>query len=198
MRTGIITAGLLAGALAASPWARAEDVQQAKHDAQQDVSKAKADAAKEQQKARADARQKVQQADTDASKKIESAEQDARRKVSDAKKQGQHRDTDAVVTTNGSKSSSADRRVGRHSIFEGKSNYDVKGRVEKVSGHSVTLHRDDLPSVTLSTDTATHITVNGDDHATTSSLRPGQDVRASFNLEGSKPLAVEIEANTHR
>ncbi len=198
MRTGIITAGLLAGALLASPRARAEDVQKAKEDAQQDVSKAKADAAKEQQKARAEARQKVQKADTDASKKIESAQQDARQKVSDAKKQRQHRDTDAVVTTHGAKSSTTARRTGRHSIFEGKSNYDVKGRVEKVAGHSVTVHRDDLPTVTLSTDRATRITVNGDDQATTKSLRPGQDVKASFNLEGNKPVAVDIEANTHR
>ncbi len=77
--------------------------------------------------------------------------------------------------------------------FEGKSNFDVEGKISKVSRDSVTLTREGLPAATLKVSKQTRIEVDGNT-ATIKQLKQGQDVKASFNLEGDKPLAVEIKA----
>ncbi len=179
MPKGIITAGLLAGALVASPWARAEDVQKAEEKASQKVDQAEKSASNDKTAA-------------------ENGSSTASASANDTTARSQHRDTDAIVTTNHDRNASTQHRTARESVFEGKSNYDLKGRIEKVSGHSVTVRRDNLPSVTLTTMPGTRISVNGNDQASTSQLKAGQDVSASFNLQGSKPVAVDIQAKTHR
>ena len=196
-RTAMMGVGVLALALAWGSPARAEDAQKARAEAQQEVDKAKADAAKDRQKARADASEKVRKADADANREVDKAEHKAAKKEESARQdESRHaaradaaRDTHAALTPG-----HGDRR---HTVFEGKDNWDVKGKISKVSGDSVTLHRDDLPDVTLKTSTGTRVQVDGND-ARVSQLRPGQDVRASFNLKGSDPMAVEIKADSHR
>ncbi len=94
---------------------------------------------------------------------------------------------------------SAERRDAKEepkSRFEGKSNFDVKGKIASVSGNALTLRRDDdkLPPVTLHVAGDTKVTLGGD-HASLSQLQAGEDVKASFNLEGDKPIAVEVKAD---
>jgi hypothetical protein len=91
----------------------------------------------------------------------------------------------------------ADRKAGeqpKHPLFEGKNNFDVKGKVQHASGDKITIQRDDLPAVTLHVSPSTKIEVDGKKTAA-GELKQGQDVRASFNLRGDKPEAVEIKAD---
>ena len=75
-----------------------------------------------------------------------------------------------------------------------KDSFDIKGKVSKVSSNSLTLHRDDATAATLHTDKNTKVEVDGNT-ARLSELKPGQDVKASFNLKGDKPMAIEIKAS---
>ncbi len=81
----------------------------------------------------------------------------------------------------------------KHPLFDGKHNYDVDGKVQKVSKDSITISRDDLPAATLSVSQGTRVQLDGDD-VSIERLRPGEDVKASFNLDKEKPEAVEIKA----
>jgi hypothetical protein len=81
----------------------------------------------------------------------------------------------------------------KHPLFEGKSNFDLKGKIEQVSANSVTIQRDELPSATLHVSPNTKIEVDGK-KVSTQELKRGQDVKASFNLSGDKVEAVEITA----
>jgi hypothetical protein len=128
----------------------------------------------------------VDDAQSKANQKVENARE------SEAKHAARTNDDAAIGTHN--HNSLGMPKDSRHTIFEGKDNFDMKGRVARVSGSSVTLHRDDLPDVTLKTSSGTRIEVNGNP-AKVSQLRPGEDVRASFNLQGSSPMAVEIKAD---
>ncbi len=87
----------------------------------------------------------------------------------------------------------SDQKSGQKAAFEGKHNYDVDGKVSKVEGDKLTIRRDDLPEATLGVSSTTKVELDGD-RASLSQLTPGQDVKASFNLEGDKPLAVEVKA----
>jgi hypothetical protein len=82
----------------------------------------------------------------------------------------------------------------RHSMFDGKDNFDVKGKVARVSQDSLTIQRDALPDATLKVTSETKIELNGD-RATLAQLKPGADVKASFNLKNDKAEAVEIKAD---
>jgi hypothetical protein len=82
----------------------------------------------------------------------------------------------------------------KHPLFEGKNNFDVEGKVQHASQDKITIQRDDLPEVTLHVSPSTKVEVDGK-HAAAGQLRQGQDVRASFNLRGDKPEAVEIKAD---
>jgi hypothetical protein len=84
-------------------------------------------------------------------------------------------------------------RTEKASRWEGKSNFDVEGKISKVGRDSITLTREDLPAATLKVSKETKIELDGN-AASINQLRQGQDVKASFNLEGDKPLAVEIKA----
>ncbi|HEY6100514.1 MAG TPA: hypothetical protein VIW03_13850 [Anaeromyxobacter sp.] len=81
----------------------------------------------------------------------------------------------------------------KHPLFAGKDNYEVKGKITKVSTNTVTIARDELPPATLIVSPSTKVEVGGE-AASVKQLKAGQDVKASFNLEGSKAEAVEIKA----
>lgn len=93
---------------------------------------------------------------------------------------------------------SAAQRMGaddkKHPVFEGKNNFDVEGKLQKVSANSITLQRDELPAATLRVSKNTKIELDGE-RASVQQLKPGQDVKASFNLMGDKIEAVEIKAD---
>ena len=63
-----------------------------------------------------------------------------------------------------------------------------------MSADKITIQRDDLPAVTLHVSPSTKVEVDGK-KAAAGQLKQGQDVRASFNLRGEKPEAVEIKAD---
>lgn len=81
----------------------------------------------------------------------------------------------------------------KHPIFDGKDNFEVEGKVQKASKNSITVTREELPAATLSVSQHTKIELDGNE-VSASQLKPGQDVKASFNLRGDKAEAVEIKA----
>lgn len=172
------------GALAALTWAqgvRAEDPQEAKAEAQEKVQKAEAKASEETQEAKADAQKKT----AEAQKELREEKAEAQHKVQDAReKDARH----AQGATAG-----AMRTEKRHPTFEGKDNYEVKGRISSVSASSITVRRDELPAAKLRVDRNTKIELDGE-HVSAAQLRQGQEVKASFNLQDDKPMAVEIKA----
>ncbi len=178
------------GALAALAWAqavRAEEVPKAQAEAQEKVQKAEAKAHQETAEAQADAQKKTAEAQKDVQK--EKAE--AQEEVQDARKDEMHHGTTAGATTGAGATAGANER--KHPTFEGKDNYEVKGKIEAVTASSITVRRDELPAAKLSVDRNTKIELDGQ-HVAASQLKQGQDVKASFNLKGDKPLAVEIKA----
>lgn len=72
-------------------------------------------------------------------------------------------------------------------------NYDVEGRISKVSKDKITIQRDELPAVELSIASNTKLQVDGE-AASAAQLREGQEVKASFNLRGETPVAISLEA----
>jgi hypothetical protein len=76
-----------------------------------------------------------------------------------------------------------------------KSDFDIKGKISKVSKESITLNRDDATMAMLHVDKNTKVELDGN-VARVSQLKPGQDVKASFNLKGDKPMAIEIKAGS--
>jgi hypothetical protein len=75
--------------------------------------------------------------------------------------------------------------------------FDIEGKVSKVSKSALTLKRDDGPPATLHVDKSTRVKLDGDQVAITQ-LKPGQEVKASFDLQGDKPLAGEIKADSKK
>jgi hypothetical protein len=199
MKTQLI-GGLLVASLAWAPTARADDVQKAKAEAQADVQKERADAAKEKAEAQKDADQKAAKADA----KVQEAQKDAGEKVSDAKKderQEERRDARATREQHDDRMATHGRTAGdrdaRRNVFDGKDNFEVKGRIASVNGRALTVTRDDLPAAKLHVDGATKIELDGD-RAAFDRLKAGQEVRASFNLKGDRPMAVEIKADAKK
>jgi hypothetical protein len=88
---------------------------------------------------------------------------------------------------------SGQRGEKKHLLFEGKKNFDVYGKVTQVSPDRITIQRDDLPAATLHVSPNTKIEMDGK-QVSTQELTRGQDVKASFNLQGEKPEALEIKA----
>jgi len=85
----------------------------------------------------------------------------------------------------------------KHTVFEGKKNFGVDGKIEKVSQDTVTIQRKDLPPVTRHVSSGTKVEKDGK-QVGVGQLAPGEDVKASFNLSGSTPEAVEIKAKRTR
>ena len=82
----------------------------------------------------------------------------------------------------------------KHPLFEGKKNFDVDGKVAEVSPNAITIQRDELPSAKLHVSKDTKVEVDGK-KSSVQELKRGQDVKASFNLQGDKAEAVEIKAD---
>ena len=82
----------------------------------------------------------------------------------------------------------------RHPVFEGRTNFDMEGKISKVSKSSITLKREGLPSATLMVSKDTKVQLEGE-QTSIGQLKQGQEVKASFNLQGNKPMAVEINAS---
>ncbi len=78
-------------------------------------------------------------------------------------------------------------------MFEGKSNFDLDGKISHVSGESITISRKDLPPATLGIARGAKVQLDGND-VSVQQLKEGQDVKASFNLDKDKAEAVEIKA----
>ncbi len=76
-----------------------------------------------------------------------------------------------------------------------KDDFNVKGKVGRVSARSVTIERDKSTPATLMIDQATKIEVDGK-AARATDLKPGADVKASFNLRGERPIAVDLKASS--
>jgi hypothetical protein len=82
----------------------------------------------------------------------------------------------------------------RKGEFQGKKNFDVDGKVKHASASEVTIERKGgLPPMKLKVGSDTKIEVDGK-RASADQLQPGQDVKASFNMKGETPEAVELKA----
>ncbi len=79
------------------------------------------------------------------------------------------------------------------SLFEGKKNFDVDGKITHVSKDSITISRKDRPPATLGIARGAKVQLDGND-SSVAQLKQGQDVKASFNLNKDKPEAIEIKA----
>jgi hypothetical protein len=77
--------------------------------------------------------------------------------------------------------------------FEDADNFDIEGKVQKVSKNSITVEREEMPPATLTISQHTKVELDGE-RATAQQLKQGQEVKASFNLRGDKAEAVEIKA----
>jgi hypothetical protein len=82
--------------------------------------------------------------------------------------------------------------------------YEMKGRVQAVGagflglgGRSITIDRDGAPAAVLHVAEGTRVSVNGRD-ARLGDVRAGDDVRAAFDFDSDKPVAIQIDARTHR
>jgi hypothetical protein len=121
----------------------------------------------------------------------------------EAKQAQQSMENAADRTAAGAKDTARDAQAGasakvdeakKHPLFEGKNNFDVDGKVQQVSGDKITIQREGLPAATLHVSSSTKIEMDGK-KVSTQQLQRGQDVKASFNLQGDKPEAVEIKAD---
>jgi Cu/Ag efflux protein CusF len=77
--------------------------------------------------------------------------------------------------------------------------YEMKGTVQSVGGvlgvgRSITIVRKDAPTAQLHVAEQTRITLD-DRPAALSDLREGDEVRAVFDFDESRPIALEIEAS---
>lgn len=182
----------IVGALAALAWAqgvRADDTEKAKAEAQEEVQKAEAKAGEESREAQAEAREKTAKAEkevreekAEATEKVQEAREDEARRAPGTAT-GERTDTGAMAT----------RDEKKHPTFSGKDNFEVEGKISSVSASSITLNREELPAAKLSVDRNTKIELDGK-QVSSSQLKEGQEVKASFNLQDDKPMAVEIKA----
>jgi hypothetical protein len=175
----------IVGALAALAWAqgvRAEDPEKAKAEAQEKVQKAEAKAGEETREAKAEAQEKT----AEANKEMQEEKAEAAKKVEEAgTATGERKDTTGATGMMGDEK--------KHPMFEGKNNYEVKGKIQSVTASSITVRRDEMPPAKLRVDRNTKIELDGE-RASASQLKEGQEVKASFNLSDDKPMAVEIDA----
>jgi vacuolar-type H+-ATPase subunit H len=203
--------GVLAAALA---WnARADDQQKAAEanaelkekeaEAAKDVSKAKAEANKDVAETQAKAEKDVAETQAKANEKVGEAKQEANEEKREAAQQGTASGTEQKDPSADPSRAAASGDMGRtsmggdvghkHPVFT-KDNWDVKGTIQSVTKTSIIVRREELPAAKLNIDKYTKIELDGD-HATTALLKPGQEVKASFNLRNDKPMAVEIKAD---
>jgi hypothetical protein len=189
--------GVLAAALAFD--ARADDTQEKKQEAQQELHEKQGEAKQEASKAKAEAQEDAAKAQAKANEKMGEARQEAAEETREAEQQGTASGRDpsadpgraAASGDMGRTSMGTDDR--KHPLFT-KDNFDVKGTIQSASASSITIRREDLPAVKLHVDQNTKVELDGD-RASATQLQPGQEVKASFNLQSDKPMAVEIKAD---
>lgn len=83
----------------------------------------------------------------------------------------------------------------RHQLLFGSTErYDVSGKLAAVNTDrgEITIQRPTLPPALLKVDPQTKIQVDGR-QGSLSELKPGGDVRASFNLSGRRPIAIQVD-----
>jgi hypothetical protein len=182
MKKTIVLAALLALAWARD--VRAQGTQEARQEAAEDVREAKKDAAEKATDARREAGKEVREAEQD----VAETRQDASKDVREAERDASQERSQGQASTQGER---------RKHLFEGKQNFDLDGKVQRVTGRSITITREELPPVTLRIEKYTAIELDGEKAARTQ-LRQGQDVQASFNLSGDKPVALELKAETNK
>jgi hypothetical protein len=173
--------GVLAAALFAQS-ARAEDASKERKEAY-DATRA------EMKQEGRDAKAEAQQTGRDMSAGSQQAAGEAQREMKEEKRETQQE----MSETRREARQAAAEGEKKHPLFEGKSNFDVDGKIQKVSKSSITLQREGLPAATLNISKDTKIELDGE-HASAQQLKQGQDVKASFNLKGDKAEAVEIKA----
>jgi hypothetical protein len=103
---------------------------------------------------------------------------------------------DAQAQTNQAQGSAQQATNEAHDRMK-KDSFDIDGKISRASASQLTIQRDNAPAATLHVDKATKIEVDGQ-HASAKELKPGQDVKASFNLKGDKPTAVDIKAEKQK
>jgi hypothetical protein len=140
-----------------------------------------------------------QTARDDARQAGQDTKQGAREAGQATKEGAQSAGQDARDTTNKwgdqARKEGQETRAGAAAMFDGKDNFEVKGKISQVSANSITIRRDDdkLPPVKLNVEKATKVELDGNRTSVTQ-LAQGADVKASFNLREDKPIAVEIKA----
>jgi hypothetical protein len=147
------------------------------------------DAAKERREAADATREEVKQEGREAKSEMQQEGREARTEMreqqAETQREMQERRTEArQAAAEGEK---------KHPLFEGKNNFDVEGKIQKVSKSSITVSREDLPAATLNVNKDTKIELDGE-KVSAAQLKTGQDVKASFNLKGDKAEAIEIKA----
>jgi hypothetical protein len=160
-----------------------EDVQKAEAEAGQKVSEAKKEAGEE----KAEADRKVAEARKDASQETAEARKDANEKAAEAQGTGS---SDPYHAQRGTMAGERDKK---HPVFEGKQNFEIDGKVQAASATSLTVKREELPAAKLTLDKNTRIELDGQ-QVSAAQLKPGQEVKASFNLQNDKPMAIEVKA----
>jgi hypothetical protein len=82
----------------------------------------------------------------------------------------------------------------RHQILFGSDErYELSGKLAAVNADKgeITIQREGLPPALLKVEDQTRIQVDGR-QGSLADLQPGGDVRASFNLSGRRPIALEV------
>lgn len=157
------------------------------------------DAAKERREAadatRTEVKQDVREAKTDAEKKTHEARAEMKEGTREAKekadqKMGEARSDMQRERTQAAQAGKAEKK---HPLFDGKDNFEVDGKIQKVSKDSITVAREELPAATLRISKDTKVELDGE-QVSAAQLKQGQDVKASFNLKDDKAEAVEIAA----
>ena len=135
----------------------------------------------------------VKEAGQDAKESARETSREARQEMKDAGSTGSATAGEMRDESRAGSQASADRM--KQGPFADANNFEVKGKLHKVSKSSVTIRRDEdkLPPAKLNVDRQTKIEVDGE-QATWAQLKQGADVKASFNLRDDKPMAVEIKA----
>ncbi len=149
-----------------------------------------ADDAKQERREAYDAtRTEMKQEGSEAKGEVQQQANEGKRELQKTEREAQH---DMAERRNDARTAAA-KGDKKHPLFEGKNNFDVEGRIQKVSASSITVARDDMPAATLNVSKDTKIELDGE-QVSMKQLRQGQEVKASFNLKGEKPEAVEIKA----
>jgi hypothetical protein len=174
-------AGVLAAAALFAQGARADDAAKERREA---ADATKAEMKQDAREVKSDVKEKAGEARAEMKEEGREARTAADRKMDETRAEMRERDA---------KTAQAGQQEKKHPLFEGKDNFNVEGKIQKVSKDSITLSREELPAATLKISKDTKVELDGE-HATATQLKQGQDVKASFNLKGDRPEAVEIKA----